>query len=160
MNTADTMNALFNLVGQGNEEACQVVEDAIEEGVKKSKMDFSRVIEKARTWRGQFIPAKIVPNFFVAITPGVSIRIVGIHDARFATVTGKNGNAVDKTFNIGDQAAHGSYTLIFHAPIQQISAKTVTIRGKRLSIAEFVSRNESFVLSEVKAYNAIESQNI
>ncbi|HEY1187521.1 MAG TPA: hypothetical protein VGE74_07670, partial [Gemmata sp.] len=99
------------------------------------------------------------------IEEGQSIRIVYLDDRDRRELVGGQHKWVsrcemaERTFALGDPAEYDSYNLVYYAPIESISAKTVTIskghRGKttRLTIARFTDKNFDFDLAAAQKRN-------
>lgn len=67
------------------------------------------------------------------------------------------------SFEVGDEAEHGSYNLIYTGKIVSITPKTVTVERKdigcgnrRLKWNEFAWRNHDFDAAKVASYNSNE----
>ncbi len=82
-----------------------------------------------------------------------SIRLFGVETNR-----AKGPIDYDHTFKIGDTAVHGSYNLTYTDVITAIGEKTISIHGKRMSIYNFNSYNNTMDLEDIARRNAIESQ--
>ena len=102
-------------------------------------------------------------EYNVEIEPRQSIRIYG-ETNRSVSYTPKQ---FDLTFEIGDTAEYDSYNMRYTGKILAIGAKTVTIDAhgtgehtRRLTLAQFASRNWDFDLEKIQAENLATSYTI
>jgi hypothetical protein len=91
----------------------------------------------------------------VLVTPGEGVRIVSLDTNKYTPVA-----VLVKEFKVGDQAEYDSYNLVYYAPIESITAKTVVVAGyrpdtqkHRLTIAKFVEKNRDFDLAKARRRN-------
>lgn len=87
------------------------------------------------------------------VLPGDSITLYGVNHNHV-----RGPQHVDVTFSIGSDAVYDSYNLEYVGQIVSIGEKTVTIRDgqtvRRLSIAEFASKNHDYDPLRIIARNA------
>jgi hypothetical protein len=90
------------------------------------------------------------------VTPGESVRTVGL---RTNSVHGPS--VLVREYKVGDQAEYDSYNLVYFAPIEAITPRTVVIgekyaggRKHRLTLAKFVEKNFDFDLAKAQKRNS------
>lgn len=89
------------------------------------------------------------------VTVGESVRVVALNTNTYRPV------AVEaREFKVGSQAEYDSFNLVYFAPVESITAKTVVIadrygRGekRRLTIGAFVAKNRDFDLAKAQKRN-------
>lgn len=111
----------------------------------------------------------IAPPRVAVIDAGKSVRTVAVrttHESRLdPSAAGRRVTVVttfvdERIFRVGDVAEYDSFNLVYFAPIEAITAKTVVIAGRhgkgksRLTIARFVGKNHDFDLAKAQERNA------
>ena len=142
---------LFASLLNGDVSVIPEIETALAEGVSDAGKAVYACVEHRGYKRGSHVePAKRIPGRYVVITPGKSIRVVGL---MYPNGTyGEAGNPCgkyDRTFTIGETAEYDSYNFSYHGTIQSIGAGgNVTItkdhgskRSARLDADTFTWRN-------------------
>lgn len=108
--------------------------------------------DRDRTVAGRVYEGNTTDGAHADVTPGKSIRLYGIEDYK---------GPYDITFNVGDEAIHGSYNFVYTGKILKIGPKTVTVdagdigsKPKRLTVYNFSGRNRGYDADAIAARNA------
>lgn len=143
--TGSVVDGLLSQVLAGDLDACAVLDDVVrEQAPAKGKAPRAVLVEEPAYVRyGTKHPAKRVQGAYAVVTPGKSIRIVGLRNPG----RGEYQKAYDRTFEIGDVVEYDSYNLKYHGTIVAISDKAITVkpehshRTRRMTLNSFTFRN-------------------
>lgn len=158
MSTVSTIEALFTMLLAGDTSVVTVLDDAILEGASDALGVRYVCVERKAYKRGSSVfPAKRVEARYAVITPGKSIRIVGVAYPQRDLVDDQR--PYDRTFALGDTVEYDSFNLSYHGPISAIGA-CVTVRKEyskrtvRMELDGFTTRNHDLDLEAAAARNS------
>lgn len=117
---------------------------------------FLNVQAKGWTRGGIKHQGEVLAGQHVSVTPKASVRLHGV----ISNSCTRNGESVDTTFAIGDQAIYGGFNLTYFGEIVAIGAKSVSIRENhggqvhRLDLAAFSRENHGRDFDVIRKRNS------
>lgn len=159
MTKTAAIESLFATLLTGDTSVLPELDAAIGDGFSEGGKVFMPIVQRGYKRGSHVVGPKRVPARYAVVTPGKSIRLVGLAYPGKGDMAGDQ-RAYDRTFSIGDTAEYDSFNMSYHGEITSIGkGGNVTVahpyskRSTRLDAEQFTWRNYDLDLAAAAQRN-------